>query len=114
MKIDCGYRPNGVVKMFHAVSLDGDLEAAKVLAYSAPRLRDGVLRVDGATLELTAVIEPLRAVSAAGETEDLDVGSEAIDRYEFGVGEMESREIRVLTTNDLARAAETARTDLRL
>ena len=46
MKIDCGYRPNGVIKMFHAVSLEGDVEAAKVLAYSAPRLRDGVLRVE--------------------------------------------------------------------
>jgi len=41
MKIDCGYRPNGVIKMFHAVSLDGDLEAAKVLAYTAPRCAMG-------------------------------------------------------------------------
>ena len=62
MKIDCGYRPNGVIKMFHAVSLDGDVEAAKVLAYTAPQLRDGVVRVEGARLELTAVVEPLRAV----------------------------------------------------
>jgi hypothetical protein len=115
MKIDCGYRPNGVVKMFHAVSLDGDLEAAKVLAYSAPRLRDGVLRVDGATLELTAVIEPLRTVSAAGVTDEGDEpGTETIERYKFGVGEMESQDIRVITTNDLARAAEAARIDLRL
>ena len=41
MKIDCGNRPmkgsagivregiNGVIKMFHAVSLDGDVELAK-------------------------------------------------------------------------------------
>ena len=64
MKIDCGYRPNGVIKMFHAVSLDGDVEAAKVLAYSAPRLRAGVERVESARLELTAVVEPLRAVAA--------------------------------------------------
>src|ERR1019366_2988787 len=28
MKIDCGYRPNGIIKMFHAVSLDADVEAA--------------------------------------------------------------------------------------
>ena len=59
MKIDCGYRPNGVIKMFHAVSLEADVEAAKVLAYSAPRLREGVTRVEQATLELTAVVEPL-------------------------------------------------------
>ena len=105
MKIDCGYRPNGVVKMFHAVSLDGDVEAAKVLAYTAPRLRDGVLRVEGARLELTAVIEPLRAVS------DED---ESVERYRFGVEAMESQQIRVLTISDLARAAQTARMDLRL
>jgi hypothetical protein len=105
MKIDCGYRPNGVVKMFHAVSLDGDVEAAKVLAYSAPRLRDGVSRVEAARLELTAVVEPLREVSEEDE---------GIERYRFGVEAMESQDVRVLTTNDLARAAETAKTDLRL
>ena len=113
MKIDCGYRPNGVVKMFHAVSLDGDLEAAKVLAYSAPRLRDGVTRVEGARLELTAVVEPLRAVSDEDE-EKHEFADESAERYRFGVETMESQEIRVLTMNDLARAAQTARIDLRL
>jgi len=113
MKIDCGYRPNGVVKMFHAVSLDGDVEAAKVLAYSAPRLRDGVTRVEGARLELTAVVEPLRAVSDEDE-EKHEFADESAERYRFGVETMESQEIRVLTMNDLARAAQTARTDLRL
>ena len=34
-----------------------------MLAYSAPQLRDGVLRVEGAKLELTAVVEPMRTVS---------------------------------------------------
>ncbi len=29
LKIDCGYRPNGVIRMFQAVSLDGDLEMAR-------------------------------------------------------------------------------------
>ncbi len=113
MKIDCGYRPNGVVKMFHAVSLDGDVEAAKVLAYSAPRLREGVARVERAKLELTAVVEPLRAIS--GERKDEEAkDEESVERYRFGIEAMESQEIRVLTINDLARAAETARMDLRL
>ena len=122
MKIDCGYRPfgvpgdlgrggepNGVIKMFHAVSLDGDVEAAKVLAWSAPRLREGVTRVENAKLELTAVVEPLRSVFAEDDTE-----TEAAERYKFGVDTMESQQIRVVTMNDLARAAETARLDLRL
>ena len=113
MKIDCGYRPNGIIKMFHAVSLDGDLEAAKVLAYTAPRLRDGVARVEGARLELTAVVEPLRALSAEDE-EKHEFEDESVERYRFGVETMEGQQIRVLTMNDLARAAQTARTDLRL
>ena len=106
LKIDCGYRPNGVIRMFHAVSLEGDLEAAQVLAFSATRLQEGVLRVEGAKLELSAVVHPLRMVG-----ED---GSEEADRYRFGVETMESQQIRVLTTTDLARAAETARVELRV
>jgi hypothetical protein len=109
LKIDCGYRPNGVIKMFHAVSLDADVEAAKVLAWSAPRLTEGVARVENARLELTAVVEPLRSVSA----ED-DSTTEVAERYKFAVDTMESQQIRVVTMNDLARAAETARIDLRL
>ncbi len=106
MKIDCGYRPNGIIRMFQAVSLEGDVEAAKGLAYSAPQLREGVLRVESAKLELTAVVEPLRTVS---EIED-----EAMERYRFGVEAMERQEIRVVTVSDLARVAETARVELRV
>lgn len=106
MKIDCGYRPNGVIRMFQAVSLEGDVEGAKGLAYSAPQLREGVARVESAKLELTAVVEPLRAVS---DTED-----EAMERYRFGVEAMERQEIRVVTLSDLARVAETARVELRV
>ena len=106
MKIDCGYRPNGVIRMFQAVSLEGDVETAKGLAYSAPQLIEGVQRVEAARLELTAIVEPLRAVS---DTED-----EAMERYRFGVEAMERQEIRVVTLNDLARVAETARVELRV
>jgi hypothetical protein len=106
MKIDCGYRPTGVIRMFQAVSLEGDVEAAKGLAYSAPQLIEGVQRVESTKLELTAVVEPLRAVS---DTED-----EAMERYRFGVEAMERQEIRVVTLNDLARVAETARVELRV
>jgi hypothetical protein len=106
MKIDCGYRPNGVIRMFQAVSLEGDVEAAKGLAFSAPQLIEGVQRVEAARLELTAIVEPLRTVS---DTED-----EAMERYRFGVEAMERQEIRVVTMNDLARVAETARVELRV
>jgi hypothetical protein len=106
MKIDCGYRPNGVIRMFQAVSLEGDVEAAKGLAYSAPQLIEGVQRVESARLELTAIVEPLRAVS--------DMEDEAMERYRFGVEAMERQEIRVVTLSDLARVAETARVELRV
>jgi hypothetical protein len=106
MKIDCGYRPNGVIRMFQAVSLEGDVEAAKGLAYSAPQLVEGVQRVEGARLELTAIVEPLRTVS--------DMEDEAMERYRFGVEAMERQEIRVVTLSDLARVAETARMELRV
>ncbi len=106
MKIDCGYRPNGIIRMFQAVSLEGDVEAAKGLAYSAPQLMEGVQRVEAAQLELTAVVEPLRAVT--------DAEDEAMERYRFGVEAMERQAIRVVTVNDLARVAETARAELRV
>lgn len=107
LQIDCGYRPNGVIRMFQTVSLAGNGEAAKVLAYSASRLREGVQRVEGAALHLTAIVEPLR--SLLGEE-----AQEAEERYRFGVESMEREEIRVLTVNDLARVAETAKRELRL
>ena len=77
LKIDCGYRAlsgnptaGGVVRMFQAVSLEGDVEAAKVLAYSAPQLYEGVGRVEGAKLELTAVVESLRSVGSVNDASD--------------------------------------------
>jgi hypothetical protein len=106
LRIDCGYRPNGMVRMFHAVSLEGDLELAKVLAFTAPALRAGVARVENAALELTAIVEPLRAV--AGEDE------ERVAEYRFAVETMEEREIRVLTVPDLPRVAEAAQRELRV
>ncbi|HSU19741.1 MAG TPA: hypothetical protein VLI45_08360, partial [Acidobacteriaceae bacterium] len=87
--------------MFQAVSLESDAEAAKGLAYSAGALREGVARVEGIDLELTAVVEPIAGVSDG-------------EMYGFGVGAMESAAIRVLTTADLGRVAETARRELRV
>jgi Protein of unknown function (DUF3037) len=115
LRIDCGYRARihgsgaeEMLRMFQAVSLDGDVEAAKGLAYSAPLLREGVRRVEEARLELTAVVEPLRTISG----EELE--EEATERYRFGVETMEQQQIRVLTISDLARAAQTAKLEMRI
>lgn len=106
LRIDAGYKPNGVVKMFHAVSLEPGVEMAKVLAFSAAGLRAGVERVEKAQLELTAIIEPALKI---GATED---EPERLELYRFGVETMEEHSIRVLTTADLARVAEAARREL--
>ena len=108
LRIDLGYRPNGVIRMFHAVSLDPGLELAKVLAFSASALRAGVERVEKAELDLTAVIEPAARLGAT------DAEPERLEMYRFGVETMEENRIRVLTTSDLGRVAETAQRELRI
>jgi hypothetical protein len=108
LRIDVGYRPNGIVRMFHAVSLEPGLEMAKVLAFSAAGLRIGVERMERASLELTAVIEPAVRLGATDEE------PERLEMYRFGVETMEENQIRVLTTSDLGRVAETARRELRV
>jgi hypothetical protein len=94
--------------MFHAVSLASDVELAKVLSFSMPAIREGVARVEGATLQMTAVVEPLAEVRGSDEDED------ALAQYRFAVETMEAQEIRVMTTKDLPRMAETAQRELRV
>jgi hypothetical protein len=108
LRIDAGYRPNGLIRMFHAVSLEPGVEMAKVLAFSSAGLRIGVERVEKAQLELTAVIEPAARLGATDEE------PERLEMYRFGVETMEEHQIRVLTTSDLGRVAETARRELRV
>ena len=99
LRIDCGYRPNGTIRMFQAVALRGDLEGAKVLAYAAKDLAAGVRLKEGAVLELTAIVPSLRE-EARGEDE--------AEQYRFAVEMMEREAIRVMTVKDLGRIAETA------
>jgi hypothetical protein len=106
LRLDAGYRPNGVIRMFHAVSLEPGLDLAKVLAFSAAGLRAGVERVENASLELTAIIEPAAKLGATDEDPD------RLAMYRFGVETMEENQIRVLTTADMPRVAETARREL--
>ena len=108
LRVDVGYRPNGLIRMFHAVSFEPGLDMAKVLAFSAAGLRDGVQRVEKASLELTAVIEPAAKIGATDED------PERLQMYRFGVETMEEHEIRVLTMADMERVAQAARRELKL
>jgi hypothetical protein len=105
LKIDFGYRPNGIIKMFHAVSLEGDLNAAKSLAFSMRLLADGVAKIDQASLQMTAIIEAIDDVSEDGDDRK---------QYKRGIDLMESNEIRVWPLSQVARLAEVARTELKL
>lgn len=120
LRIDVGYQlnrrsqqrvlatgaENGVIRMFQAVSLEPGVEMAKVLAFSAAALHAGVERVEKAGLQLTAIVEPAARLDA------MDEGAEKLAMYRFGVETMEEHRIRVLTTSDLGRVAETARREL--
>ncbi len=111
LRLDCGYwndpRFDKVLHIFQAVSLEGDLESAKVLSFMAPQLHAAVARRDQAKLQLTAVVEPRMALAPEdGELEE---------RYRFGVETMENEHlIRVLPMGRLEEAAKTAQFDLGL
>lgn len=100
LKIDCGYRPNGVVKLFQAVSLATDVNAAKVLAFSYPRIAEGIQRDERATTSLTVVVE-----------DTLGLGDEAI---QFAVAIMEHGKIQISKASEMPGIAELARKELRL
>jgi Protein of unknown function (DUF3037) len=108
LRIDCGYR-NSKMKMFQAISLEGGVDEAKLLAFAAPGLIAGVERVDNTELELTAIIESIGWPEGDNEPDE-----ERSLRYDYARETMEQYEIRVLTTAKLAEVAETARVELKV
>ncbi len=98
LKVDCGYRPNGVVKMFHGVSLAG-VEGAKVLAFSYPQMAEGIRRKEKAEVSLTAIVERVEGNS---------------EREQFAVETLRASEIVVVGEEELAGIAERARVELRV
>jgi hypothetical protein len=100
LKIDCGYQPNGVVRLFHGVSLATDVDAAKVLAFSFPLLSRGIAKVRKAKSELTAIVE-----------EGLDRGEENIT---FALETLEQAHVQIATVAELDRIAARARKELRV
>jgi hypothetical protein len=59
LKIDCGYSTagNGSFKMFHALALPGDINTAKLLAFTFPQLGEGIGKKDGLRAYLTAIVD---------------------------------------------------------
>ena len=116
LKIDCGYRvptlssaaaddkggapANGVVHMFHAVSLATDVNAAKVLAFSYPGLQDGILHGEGAMSDMTVVTE-----------DALDLADEGVA---FALATLQGSAIAVARVSQMPQIAERAKLELRL
>ncbi len=100
LKLDCGYRPNGEVKMFHAVSLATEPETAKILAFSFPQIEAGILKAEHAKASLTAIVE-----------DDLD---RADDQVAFALETLEQARIATAGAGDLPRIADDVRRELRV
>ncbi len=100
LRIDCGYRPNGIVRLFHAVSLQSSAEGAKLLAYSYPQVQAGMLRKLQVKTELTAVVEE------RVDREDAEVA--------FGIAALEQSQIIVAAASELPKFAQRARLELRV
>lgn len=100
LKIDCGYSPNGTVKLFHALAIETDPNSAKVLAFSFPRLKEGITKLERKQAELTAIT-----------ADDLPREDEAVA---FALETMEQQQIRVAHLSDLAEIASNAAHELRL
>ncbi len=106
LRIACGYR-NGLMKLFQPVSLEKNADDARLLAFSASGLKEGIKRVEGLDLQLTAIIEPLDWPAGESLPED-----ERKDLYDYANAIMVEREIRVMTSARLPEMAQTAREDL--
>jgi len=100
LKIDCGYRPNGVLHLFHAVSLAADVNAAKVLAYTYSDMRDNLHSAEHAMSDLTAITE-----------DELDLEDEGVA---FALATLQANDITVAKVSAMPDIAERARIDLKL
>jgi hypothetical protein len=98
LKIDCGYSPNGTVKLFHAVTLSSDINAAKVLAFSFPQLAHGIKKAEGKQALLTAVVE-----------DNLPTDDESVA---FARETLEQNAIRIAPVNSMAAVAREAAREL--
>ena len=101
LKIDCGYKPNGTVKLFHALAIENEADSAKVLAFSYPLIKAGMARTMKVAAELTAIVP-------------LDINRDHDEHIAFALQTLAASAIQVATVADLGRLAETARSDLRV
>jgi hypothetical protein len=100
LKIDAGYSSGAKVKMFHALSLGSDVNTAKVLGFSFPRIDEGIRRAQNQQAELTAIVE-----------DDLPSDDDAIN---FALETLRASEINIATLKEMPQIADLAAQELRL
>ncbi|HST78184.1 MAG TPA: DUF3037 domain-containing protein [Verrucomicrobiae bacterium] len=98
LKIDCGYSPNGTVKLFHALALETDPNSAKVLAFSYPQLAEGILKVESKRAELAAVVD--------------DSLPDDEEQTGFGLDILRSQKIRIVPISAMAAEARNAAAEM--
>jgi hypothetical protein len=99
-EFDFGYRVEGEIKLFHAVSMRASVDAAVLLAARYPKIVPVMAQLTATTPMLTAVIEA-----------ELDKGRSEVG---FALEMMEESRIRVSTTAEMTEIAEVARRELRV
>ena len=95
---DFGYNTGREIKLFHAVSMKSNVDAAVLLATRYPRIAPAMARMTSTPPLLTAVVES-----------GLDRGRKEVA---FALEMMEESRILVAETTEMAGIAETARRDL--
>jgi Protein of unknown function (DUF3037) len=98
-KFDFGYRVGNEIKLFHAVSLKANVDAAVLLAARYPKIASAMELMTAATPRLTAVVD-----------DGLDRTQEVM---QFALSAMEEEKIRIVGVGEISRIAEVARTELR-
>lgn len=98
LTIDCGYKADSTIRMFHATSLKTEITAAKILAFSYPELATGIERMERAQAHLTAIIED---------------GLEKNDQRGFALETLARAGIHVAHISDLPNLAAVAAKELR-
>jgi len=100
LKIDCGYRADEILHLFHAVSLASDVNSAKVLAYSYSDMRDRLAEDEHAISTLTAITE-----------DGLNLQDEGIA---FALATLAKSDIEFKSVTAMPQIAERARLELKL
>jgi hypothetical protein len=83
LKIDCGYASNGSIKLFHAVSIAGDANTAKLLAFTFPQLAEGIREKQNKVARLTAIVED--GLDRQNEEESISFALETLERQSIAI-----------------------------